>query len=147
MMIKSLDVEDVIAQLLVTEGYVSIEGIASESEENLEKIEGFDNDLAKEIITRASNYIKAQDEEDIKIINENIKDEELKKLEGINNKMLSLLAKNNILTINDFADLATFELTDKQEGIFKNLDIDEKVVDSMIMKAREKWFVEEEQEK
>ncbi|MFL2509612.1 MAG: transcription termination factor NusA [Alphaproteobacteria bacterium] len=147
MMIKSLDVEDVIAQLLVTEGYVSIEGIASESEENLEKIEGFDNELAKEIITRASNYIKEQNEEDIKIINENIKDEELKKLEGINNKMLSLLAKNNILTINDFADLATFELTDKQEGIFKNLDIDEKVVDSMIMKAREKWFVEEEQEK
>ena len=147
MMIKSLDVEDVIAQLLVTEGYVSIEGIASESEENLEKIEGFDSDLAKEIISRASNYIKDQNAEDIKIINENIKDEELKKLEGINNKMLSLLAKNNILTLNDFADLATFELTDKQEGIFKNLDIDEKVVDSMIMKAREKWFSEEEKEK
>ncbi len=61
--------------------------------------------------------------------------------------MLSLLAKNNILTLNDFADLATFELIDKEEGIFKNLDIDEKVVDSMIMKAREKWFVEEEKEK
>ena len=147
LMIKSLDVEDVIAQLLVTEGYVSVEGIASESEENLEKIEGFDNDLAKEIISRAKNYIKDQNAEDIKIINENIKDEELKKLEGINNKMLSLLAKNNILTLNDFADLATFELIDKEEGIFKNLDIDEKVVDSMIMKAREKWFVEEEQEK
>ena len=147
MIIKSLDVEDVIAQLLVTEGYVAVEGIASESEENLEKIEGFDNDLAKEIISRASNYIKDQNEEDIKIINENIQDEELKNLEGINNKMLSLLAKNNIVTLNDFADLATFELTDKVEGIFKNLDIDEKAVDSMIMKAREKWFVEEEQEK
>ena len=147
MMIKSLDVEDVIAQLLVTEGYVAIEGIASESQENLEKIEGFDNELAKEIISRANNYIKDQNAEDIKIINENIKDEELKKLEGINNKMLSLLAKNNILTLNDFADLATFELTDKEEGIFKNLDIDEKVVDSMIMKAREKWFSEEEKEK
>ena len=141
MMIKSLDVEDVIAQLLVTEGYVSVEGIASESEENLEKIEGFDNDLAKEIISRAKNYIKDQNEEDIKIINEKIKDEELKKLEGMNNKMLSLLAKNNILTLNDFADLATFELIDKEEGIFKNLDIDEKVIDNMIMQAREKWFV------
>ena len=147
LMIKSLDVEDVIAQLLVTEGYVSVEGIASESEENLEKIEGFDNDLAKEIISRAKNYIKDQNAEDIKIINENIKDEELKKLEGMNNKMLSLLAKNNILTLNDFADLATFELIDKDEGIFKNLDIDQKVADSMIMKAREKWFEEEEQEK
>ena len=78
---------------------------------------------------------------------EKIQDEELKNLEGINNKMLSLLAKNNIVTLNDFADLATFELTDKEEGIFKNLDIDEKAIDSMIMKAREKWFVGEEQEK
>ena len=55
--------------------------------------------------------------------------------------------KNKIVTLNDFAYLATFELTDKEEGIFKNLDIDEKVVDSLIKKAREKWFVEEEQEK
>ena len=55
--IKSLDVEDVIAQLLVTEGYVSVEGIASESEENLEKIEGFDNDLATEIISLSLIHI------------------------------------------------------------------------------------------
>ena len=66
----------------------------------------------------------------------------MKSLEGINNKMLSLLAKNNILTLNNFADLATFELIDKEEGIFKSLDIDAKDVDSMIMKAREKWFVD-----
>ena len=54
MLVKDLDVEDVIAQLLVTEGYVSVEGIASESPENLEKIEGFDSDLASELISRAS---------------------------------------------------------------------------------------------
>ena len=47
MLVNNLDVEDVIAQLLVTEGYVAIEGIASESAENLEKIEGFDKDLAQ----------------------------------------------------------------------------------------------------
>ena len=43
----------------------------------------------------------------------------------MNNKMLSLLAQNNIVTLNDFADLASFELIDKDEGIFKDLDIDE----------------------
>ena len=140
---KSLDVEDVIAQLLVTEGYVSIEGIANENSENLEKIEGFDNDLSNEIIERAKNYIKEKNEEDIKIINEKISDEELKNLEGINNKMLALLAVNDIKTLDDFAGLATFDLIDKEEGIFKELDIEEKIVNNMIMKAREKWFKED----
>ena len=143
MLIKNLDVEDVIAQLLVTEGYVSIEGIASESHENLEKIEGFDPDLAQELITRSSNYLSKQDEENIKIIDEKIFDKELKNLVGINNEMLSLLALSNIVTLNDFADLASFELIDKEEGIFKNLDIDESVVNAMIMKARESWFTED----
>ena len=143
MLVKNLDVEDVIAQLLVTEGYVAIEGIASESAENLEKIEGFDKDLSQEILSRALNYLKEKDEEDIKIINEKIKDKELMNLVGINNKMLSLLAQNNILTIDDFADLASFELLDKEEGIFKDLDLDQTTIDSMIMKAREKWFTEE----
>ena len=59
------------------------------------------------------------------------------------NKMLSLLAKNNIITLDDFADLASFELIDKSEGIFKDLDIDETLVNDMIMKAREKWIVED----
>jgi N utilization substance protein A len=87
--------------------------------------------------------MEEQNEEKKKIIDEKIKDEELKNLEGIDNRMLSLLAKNEILTINDFADLASFELIDKEEGIFKDLDIDEDIVNGMIMKAREKWFIEE----
>ena len=145
MLTETLDVEDVIAQLLVTEGYVSIEGIAEEKIENLEKIEGFDNDLSNEILTRAKNYINEKDKEDIKIIDEKISDDELKNLEGMNNKMLALLASNNIFTIDDFADLATFELIDKNEGIFKELDIEESVVNEMIMKAREKWFKEDNQ--
>ncbi len=143
MLIDSLDVEDVIAQLLVTEGYVSIEGIASESAENLQKIEGFDDELANELITRASNYLNEKDAEDIKIIEEKINDDELKKLKGMNNKMLSLLAQNNVVTIDDFADLAAFELIDKEEGIFKDLDVEENLVNDMIMQAREKWFSEE----
>ena len=135
-----LDVEDVIAQLLVTEGYVSIESIASEKSENLEKIEGFDSDLANEIVLRAENYIKAQDEENLKIVDEKIKDQDLKSLNGMSINMLALLAKENILTLNDFADLASYELIDKDEGIFRQLEIDEELVNKMIMDAREKSF-------
>ena len=137
-----LDVEDVIAQLLVTDGYTTIDSIAFETIENIEKIEGFDSALAGEILERAKNYLKELDEENNKIINEKIKDEELKKLDGMTSAILAQLARSNILTKDDFADLATFELVDKDEGILKNIDIDEEAVNKMIMKARESWFTE-----
>ena len=139
-----LDVEDVIAQLLVTDGYISIESIANETLENIERIEGFDSDLASEIVERAKNYLNDQEEINQKIIDENIKDESLIKLEGMNSAILAKLAKSNILTINDFADLATFELIDKEEGILKDLEIDEEKINKMIMKARENWFIEKD---
>ena len=143
MFIEMLDVEDVIAQLFVTEGYVSIQSIANEVSENIEKIEGFDEDLAKEIIDRATKYLSQKDKEDIKIIEEKKLEEDLKNLEGMDNKMLAILAINNILSLDDFAGLATSDLLDKDDGIFKGLDLEEEKINSMIMKARENWFLEE----
>ncbi len=137
-----LDVEDVIAQLLVTDGYTTIDSIATETLENIEKIEGFDSELAKEILDRSKNYLKEKELENKKLIDENIKDENLKKLDGMNISILAELAKAKILTLNDFADLATFELIDKEEGILKDFDLDEETVNKMIMKARENWFTE-----
>ena len=61
----------------MTEGYISVDSIANENFENLEKIEGFDTDLSKEIITRAINYVKKKMMKIIKIINEKISDQEL----------------------------------------------------------------------
>ena len=58
----------------------------------------------------------------------------------MNNKMLAQLAKENIVTLNDFADLASFELIDKEEGIFKSLDVEEELANRMIMEARKNWF-------
>ena len=54
--------------------------------------------------------------------------------------MLALLAKENIVNLKDFADLASYELIDKEEGIFKKLDLEEEVVNHMIMEARDKCF-------
>ncbi len=136
-----LDVEDVIAQLLVTEGYVTVESIASETSENLEKIEGFDSELANEILIRANNSIKEQEQQNIKIVNEKIKDENLKNLNGMTISMLALLAKDSIINLSEFADLATYELIDKEEGIFRTLDLEEEIVNKMIMEAREKIFL------
>jgi N utilization substance protein A len=138
---ESLDVEDVIAQLLVTEGYVSVGSIAFETAENLEKIEGFDEDLANEIVTRAKKSMKEQEEEYQKIVDEKIKDENLKNLNGMTTSMLALLAKENIVNLNEFADLASYELIDKEEGIFRKLELEEEIINQMIMEAREKSFL------
>ena len=101
------------------------------------------SNLAKEILDRSKTYLKEQDENNLKIINENIKkDDKLLNLEGINNNIFAELAKSKILTIDDFADLASFELIDKEEGILKDLDIEEEDINKMIMKARENWFTE-----
>ncbi len=69
---EALDVEDVIAQLLVTDGYTTVESIATETLDNLEKIEGFDTTLAQEIIDRSTNFVKEKAESDKKLIDENI---------------------------------------------------------------------------
>ena len=84
--------------------------------------------------------------ENINIINEKNIDQDLRKLKGINNKMLALLAKNDIISLDDFAGLSTFDLLDKDEGLFKSLELDKSSVDDMIMEARKKWFVEEEKQ-
>ena len=96
--------------------------------------------MANEILLRAQNSIKEQDEEDKKIVQENIKDENLKSLEGMTTAMLALLAKEKIISLNDFADLASYELIDKEEGIFRKLELDEDIVNKMIMDAREKSY-------
>jgi len=140
MLSEVLDVEDVIAQLLVTEGYVSVDSIATENIENIEKIEGFDTDLASEIIERSKNYLEELEQDNLKIVNEKIQDENLKKIEGMTLPMLAILAKEDILTLNDFAELATFELIDKEEGIFRLLDVEEELANNMIMEARKNWF-------
>ena len=140
MLAEVLDVEDVIAQLLVTEGYVSVDSIAAENLENIEKIEGFDTDLASEIIDRAKTYLEDLEQSNQKLVDEKIKDEDLKNIKGMTISMLALLAKENILTLNDFAELAAFELIDKEEGIFRSLDIEEELANNMIMEARKNWF-------
>ena len=144
-LIEMLDVEDVIAQLLVTEGYISIEGIANENIETLEKIEGFDNELAKELLERSNNYLMNEDKKNIVLINEKKVEEDLRNLKGMDNKMLALLAKNDIINLDDFAGLSTFDLLDKEEGILKSLELDESIVNNMIMKAREEWFTEDKE--
>ena len=54
--------------------------------------------------------------------------------------MLAKLAQNDVKNLDDFANLSTYELIDKNEGILKDFELEEKTANELIMKAREKWF-------
>ena len=132
---EKLDLEDMIAQLLAVEGYTSIEKIANASVTDIEKIEGFDGELAAEIYDRASQHMANEKAELEKFIQESSLDDYIKAIAEFDHKMLATLIENKILTRQDLADLATDELVGK-EGILQKR-IEKSVAEKIIMDARE----------
>ena len=90
----------------------------------------------------AKNYLDEQESKNLKIVQDLKTSDNLKNFEGLDIKMLARLAENNILTLDNFADLSIYELIDKNEGIFKDFDLDENTANKLIMKAREGWFTD-----
>ena len=137
--IEALNVEEVIAHLLVTEGFSSVEEVAYVPVEDLANIEGFDENVAEELMSRAAEYLKNKEELTAKKFKEMGVEEALVKYEGLNADIVLKLAENGIKTVDDFAGLATdefFEIVPKP-GISRD------EIEAMIMKAREAWFSEE----
>ena len=137
-LIEALVIDDVIAHLLVNEGFKSIEAVAYVPLEELQSIEGFDENLAKELKERALVYLEEKEEEYEK---ERVKlgvSDEVKDIDGLDTEMVVILGKNNIKTKNDLADLSSDELLEILEGKFDNNE----EADKIIMKAREDWFKE-----
>ena len=132
---EKLDLEDMIAQLLAVEGYNSIEKIANASVNDIEKIEGFDSELATEIYARATQFMENEKAELEKLIQESSLDDYLKNIKELDNKMLSTLIDNKILTRQDLADLATDELVGKEGLLQKRLE--KNIAEKIIMDARE----------
>ena len=124
-----------IAQLLAVEGYNSIEKIVNATVNDIEKIEGFDTELATEIYARASQFMENEKAELEKLIQQSSLDEYIKGVQELDNKMLSTLIDNKILTRQDLADLATDELVGR-EGILEKR-IEKSVAEKIIMDARE----------
>ncbi|MBL9029181.1 MAG: transcription termination/antitermination protein NusA [Caedimonas sp.] len=132
--VEALDVDDVLAHLLVTEGFTTVEEIAYISLEDLMAIEGFEEELAHELKSRAQAYLEKQDAEFVKQFELLGVDKSLTKFSGLTPKMLVLLGQNSIKTLDDFADLATDELCE----LFPDLSKEE--ANQMIMEARKNWF-------
>lgn len=140
---RALDVDDMMAHLLIQEGFSKVEDIAYISLEELAGIEGFDDAIAEELQNRAKGYlIVEQDNLEKKVTDLKIK-ADLKKFDGISLEMLVKLGENNIKTLDDLADLSADELV---EIVGADI-VDEDTANAVIMKAREHWFDKEQTSK
>lgn len=134
--VEALDVEEVIAHLLVTEGFTSIEEVAYIPVEDLESIEGFDENVAAELQRRAKNWLETKEAEQQKKLKQLGVKKELIEFEGLNADILVALGENDVKTGDDFAGLATDELLE----MLPAGKLTEEQASDLIMKAREKWF-------
>ena len=144
--IDALDIDDVIAHLLVTEGFSSLEEVAFVATADLAEIEGFDTDIAAELQARARAALERRDEEYAARWHELGVTDELAVLDGLTPGMLVSLGEKGVKSLDDFADLAGDELLEilaasDRGGVELNLD----AANAMIMATRAQlgWFDDE----
>lgn len=142
--IDGLDVDDVIAHLLVTEGFTSIEEVAFVPDNELFSIEGFDEDIAVELKARAQANIEAQNQKLMAKLSELGIAEDLLNagIDGLEVEMLIALGEKDVKTLDDLADLASDELIEIL-GV-GSMSMDD--ANTMIMAARAHWFDDEDSE-
>ncbi len=138
MFMDALDVDDVIAHLLVAEGFSSVGEVAFVPLSDIVSIEGFDEEIAAELQNRAKAYIEKQNAEFAVRSKELGVDESLISHEGLDQGMIVKLAERGVKTLEDFADLANDELLE----ILGENAMTAHDADALIIKAREKlgWF-------
>ena len=108
--VEALDVDDVIAHLLVTEGFSKVEEVAFVPLEDLMDIEGFDEDVAQELQARAQSYLENRDAEfDARRKELGVADD-LGEIEGVTNEMMVALGEHGVKTRDDLADMTGDEL-------------------------------------
>ncbi len=132
--ISLLDVDEVIAHLLVTEGFTSLDEIAMVSLEELTSIEGFDENLSKELIQRAKICLEKIRVENLSKLKESGFDDYLLTTKLLDTDQLLKLNENNIKTRDQLADLSNSELIE----IFRDMDQDK--ADEIIMDSRKHWY-------
>jgi transcription termination/antitermination protein NusA len=154
MFIDSLNVDEVIGQLLASEGFTSVEELALVDTKEIAGIEGFDDDTAAELQTRAREYLaKIEAELDAKRLELGVADE-LKDVPGVTTAMLVRFGENSVKTVEDLAGCATDDLagwterkdgeTVREAGILDGFDLSREEAEALVMQARVKagWVSE-----
>src|ERR1017187_8109040 len=154
--VEALNLDEVVGQLLASEGFGSIEELALVDQKELASIEGFDDDTARELQERAKEYLdKLEAELDAKRVELGVEDA-VKEVPGVTTKVLVALGENGVKTVEDLAGCATDDLTGWTErkdgeskhepGFLDGLDVSREDAEAMIMQARLKagWVTEAE---
>ena len=144
MFIDALDVDDVIAHLLVTEGFTSLEEVAYVPPADLADIEGFDTEVAAELQERARTALEQRDRQYEARRRELGVSDELAAFERLTPGMLVALGENKITTLDDFAGLAGDELIELLAASDKvGVNLEREEADALIMQARAHWYAGE----
>ncbi|MFN3363180.1 transcription termination factor NusA [Allorhizobium sp. NPDC080224] len=152
----ALDVDEMVGQVLASEGFAAVEEVAYVELDEIASIDGFDEDTAQEIQTRAREYLeKIEAEMDAKRRELGVADE-LRQIGGMTSQMMVALGEDGIKTVEDFAGCAADDLigwserkdgeTKKFEGLFSKFDISRAEAEAMIVQARlaAGWITEED---
>ena len=146
-LIKNLEVDETLGQLLVSEGFPSIEDLAQSSADDISKIDAIDEETAEELINRSKETLVKQKEAVAEKLKELGVEELLINLKGMTQGMLVILGQKNIKKLSDFADLSSDELIGgfdeikgkkiRIQGYLEEFSLSRKEADELIMAARE----------
>ena len=145
--VKNLELDETLGQLLVAEGFSTIDDIKDSTVESLTKIEGIEEDTAKALIERSKDFYQKDQEDISQKIKELGLEDSLINLKGLTPGMLVTLGEQKILKLEDFADLASDELTGgfdvikgekvKIQGYLEDFALSKNEADDLIMAARD----------
>jgi N utilization substance protein A len=143
---ETLDIDEMMAQLLVSEGFTNLEEVAYVDMDELLSIDGFDEATAEELQARARDQLEAANKRAMDAAVALGVEESLINFEGLTPQMLEALAKDNIKTLEDFATCADWELAGgwttvngqrvKDEGVLEKFDMSLEEAQHLVMTAR-----------
>ena len=145
---EALDVDELLSQLLVTEGFTDINELAFVDLKEISNIAGFDEDTAEEIQARAADFLNKENKELEERCNVLGIADDLLEVEDLSLKMIVALGENNVKTLEDFAYCSSDDLLGwdeivegekkREEGILEGFDISISQANDLIMSARVK---------
>ena len=154
--IETLNVDEMVAQLLVSEGFATLEEVAFVSQEEITSIDGFDETTAEELQARARECLEEINAKALSTAKELGLASDLANFDGLNAQMFEALVKDGVKTLDEFAKCADWELAGgyttvdgkrvKDDGILENLDVSIEEARTLVMTARLQlgWITQEE---
>lgn len=146
MFMDALDLDEFFAQLIVSEGFTSLEEVAYVDLDELMSIEGVDDSTAEELQARARDHIEEQNRKALDHARELGVEEALIGFDGLSPQMVEALARDGILTLEDFATCADWELAGgwttvdgqriKDDGLLEKFELSLADAQDMVMNAR-----------